>query len=217
MASLRAIVLLLLLLGLAACISARLEHERIMRLRPDAAHGKALYDACARCHDAFDGNRFYGKVPRLDGQHYAVLIKEIVDYRLGNRWSDLMEDVTDAHDLDRQSVVDVAWYASSIPRRPPPAWTKSTAQDPGAVIYAQRCLECHGVNGAGDARKLVPRIGGQRYEYLVWQFYDIENGHRQNMPRVHHKRLSKMAVDDILDVADFLSRAPPGAPENSNL
>lgn len=214
MASIRGIVFLLSV-GLAACVSARLEYGRVMKLQPDAAHGQVLYDSCARCHDAPDGNRLYGKIPRLDGQHDTVLIKEIVDYRRGKRWSDAMEDIAAPHDLSPQSVADVAAYASRIPRRPAPSWTRPAAQEPGAVIYAERCLECHGVNGAGDARKVVPRIGGQHYEYLVWQFYDIQNGHRQNLPSVHRKRLSRLSVDDILDVADFLARASPAAQQSS--
>lgn len=202
-------ILLVLTLTLCACISARQEYGRIARLVPDETHGREAYESCVRCHEPSDAGRMYGKVPRLEWQHASVLIKELADYRRGQRWSDAMEDVAADHDLTPQSIADVAAYASHIPPRDVPAWTRPKPEEPGAVLYAQRCQACHGTNGVGDAKRVIPRLGGQHYEYLVWQFYDVEHGHRQNMPGVHNKRLGKMSMDDVLDIADFLSRSFP--------
>jgi cytochrome c553 len=203
------IFVLVIALALGACISARMEYQRVAELQPDLAHGREIYDSCARCHDAADGSRLYGKVPRLEGQHASVLIKELADYRRGQRWNDIMEEVAADHDLTQQAIADVAAYASQIAPPRVPAWTRPKPDEPGAVLYANRCEACHGPNGVGDAKRVIPRLGGQYYEYLVWQFYDVEHGHRQNMPGVHNKRLGKLPLDDILDIADFLSRSSP--------
>jgi cytochrome c553 len=201
--------MMLATLALGACVTASVEYARISKLRPDESSGRELYLSCTHCHDPVDRGRLYGKIPRLDGQHAPVLIKEIVDYRRGRRWNELMEEASDPHEMPPQAIADVAAYASRIPRRASPAWTRPDAQDPAGMLYAQRCQACHGVGGVGDATRVIPRIGGQRYEYLIWQFYDIENGHRQNVPRAHRGLLERTSMDDILDIARFLSRSSP--------
>lgn len=198
----------LLPLTLVACVLARVEFAEIVQLRPNLNHGSELYEGCVACHEPVSGKRD-SRVPRLDGQHFTVLVKELVDYRRGNRWSDAMEAEADPHDLDRQSVADVAAYASQEVRPRSPAWTRPDSVEPGALIYTSRCQSCHGVDGVGNAVAAIPKIGGQHYGYLAWQLFDVVNGHRLNMPEHHRKALRKLDVDSILDVADFLSRSTP--------
>lgn len=181
-----------------------------MNATVNPAHGAELYSSCVVCHEPAARPRS-SRVPRLEGQHFSVLVKELIDYRQWQRWNESMERVTDPHQMDLQSVADVAAYASQIVPPRSPAWTRPASSEPGALIYARRCRSCHGVDGAGDAKAVIPRIGGQHYDYLVWQFYDVVHGHRQNLPRHHLKTLGKLQLDEILDVADFLSRSSPGS------
>jgi cytochrome c553 len=73
----------------------------------------------------------------------------------------------------------------------------------------ERCQECHGSDGnihANNQAGKIPKLAGQKFEYLVKQFSDFRNGDRQ------HDFMSMMAktVDeaDASDILDYYSRQP---------
>jgi len=73
-------------------------------------------------------------------------------------------------------------------------------------VYVRRCETCHGASGQGDPDRVIPRIGGQHYEYLRRQMYDAVDGRRPGFPPSHSRLLAHLAPDDIAGVADYLSR-----------
>ncbi len=84
------------------------------------------------------------------------------------------------------------------------------------------CSSCHQYNGAG-VDPIFPKIGQQKYVYLVNQLHnwranasDIENGAiaRENDPELNgvgemRTVAKKLSDEDILNVATYLSHAPP--------
>lgn len=196
--------------------SARSELDAATRATPDLDHGAELFRDCAACHGAAGDGTEDGGVPRIAGQHFRVLVKQLVDYRHEKRWDIRMEHYAGRRLLlDAQSIADVAAYTARLGREMPRNVGDGTLVEQGASLYAQRCAECHGAVGEGDNRNTVPRLAGQHYEYLLRQMHDAVDGRRPNISSTHVRLLAKLERDDLVGVADFLSRSrwmPPAGP-----
>ena len=178
-----------------------------MRARPDLNHGAELFRSCRICHGPSGGGTLDGGVPRIAGQHYSVLAKQLVDYRDDRRWDIRMEHFADRHHLvGAQAVADVAGYVSTLAADTSPGVGSGELVEHGGAIYVHWCQSCHGRRGEGDAKGLIPKVGGQHYDYLTRQIYDAVDGRRPNFSRAHIKLFARMDRDDIVGVADFLSR-----------
>lgn len=85
----------------------------------DVASGQAQYDKlCATCHGARgegDGARFY---PRVSGQHYRYLLREIVDIRDGKRANADPKMVEVTRGLPDPALTAIADYMSRLPVGP---------------------------------------------------------------------------------------------------
>ena len=62
------------------------EGAEALRSHPNLDNGAQLFLTCAACHGATGGGTVDGQIPRIAGQHYSVLVKQIVDYRGDRRW-----------------------------------------------------------------------------------------------------------------------------------
>jgi cytochrome c553 len=102
-----------------AATTAREDYLTALGLAPDATHGAALFTQCAECHGDVGGGIVDGTTPRIAGQHYRVLVKQLLDFRHGLRWNDSMESIaTSTHGLaGLQDLADVADYVSRIERQ----------------------------------------------------------------------------------------------------
>jgi len=197
---------------LEAAATARAEYDAAIRATPDLRHGAELYGTCAACHGPRGEGEEDGNVPAIAGQHLRVTVKQITDFRHDARWDVRMEHFTDRHHLaGPQDIADVAAWVASLERPFPVGIGPGNAVSGGASVYFRDCEVCHGPVGEGDAAHVVPRIGGQHYEYLVRQFYDAVDGRRPNMDRQHVSLLARLERDDVVGVADYLSRLAPKA------
>jgi cytochrome c553 len=194
------------LVALAAS-AARQEYLDAVRARPNLEHGAQLFENCAICHGSSGGGVEDGSVPRIAGQHREVLIKQLVDYRHDKRWDIRMERYSDKHLLaDAQAIADVTGYISQLDRRTPRGVGPGDLVKHGESVYADRCVSCHGRKAEGDAHDVVPRLAGQHYEYVLRQMYDAVDGRRPNFSSSHVRLLAKLERDDLVGVADYLSR-----------
>jgi cytochrome c553 len=203
-----------LLLGLAVPLMAlaasaqRQEYVDAIRSKPNLDRGAQLFENCAICHGPAGGGTLDGSIPRIAGQHDRVIIKQLVDYRHDKRWDPRMDRYADKHVLpDAQAIADVAAYTASLDRRTPrgTGWGGNLAL--GKQVYAAQCRSCHGAAGEGNGKELIPRVAGQHYEYVLRQLYDAVDGRRPNFSRSHVRLLGKLDRDQLLGVADALSRA----------
>jgi cytochrome c553 len=145
------------LIGIAAS-AAREEFAAVMRRNADPENGKQLYETCAACHGVAGGGVSDGTVPAIAGQHYRVIVKQLVDFRHDRRWDIRMEHFTDRHRLpDPQQLADLAGYVSGLPRTNHPGGADPELLQRGANVYFARCEQCHGASGQGTAEALVPR------------------------------------------------------------
>ena len=82
---------------------------------PDPVKGQAMGSTvCAACHGA-DGNALAPTFPKLAGQHYDYLVKQLnVFQRTDERPEGAIMKVI-AHDLTPEDILAVASYAETLP------------------------------------------------------------------------------------------------------
>jgi cytochrome c553 len=206
----------------SAANRAREEFDHVLQLQPDLARGAELFAQCAACHGDDGGGATSGEVPRIAGQHYRVLVRQIIDFRLGKRWDMRMEGVATSHSAipELQDVADVAAYVNGLERDGARGVGAGDHLDLGSAAYSARCASCHGRQGEGSAKKGIPRLAGQHANYLMRQMYDAVEGRRPPLTRTHEKMLAPLDYEQLLGLTDYLSRLgwktqdglPPQAP-----
>ena len=190
--------------------AAEQEYQQVMHVRPDSDRGAQYFLTCAGCHGPKGGGAANGEFPRIAGQYFPVLARQLVAYRHGLRWDFRMENFADGHHLqDAQAIADVAAYISQLEDSAPAGIGTGEFMSHGANVYFRLCESCHGASGQGDPEHLVPRIGGQHYEYLRRQIHDAVEGRRPGFPAFHVKLFARLEYADIDGVADYLARITP--------
>jgi cytochrome c553 len=183
------------------------EYLEAVKAKPDLDRGAHYFATCANCHGGRGGGSVDGKIPRIGGQYFRVIVRQLVAFRHGQRWDILMENFADRHRIpDAQAIADVAGYVSQLDDPAPAGLGSGELVAHGASVYVRRCETCHGASGQGDPDRVIPRIGGQHYEYLRRQMYDAVDGRRPGFPPSHVRLLAQLDHDDIAGVADYLSR-----------
>ena len=204
--------LMAVLLPTLACAvaTAQQELQEALRSKPNLDRGAELFRNCAVCHGPQGGGTRDGGVPRIAGQHISVLAKQLVDYRHDRRWDIRMEHFADKHHLvDSQAIADVTAYIHELTVEAAPGVGDGELVAHGANVYGRRCEGCHGESGQGSAKKVIPRIAGQHYDYLMRQIYDGVDGRRPNFSPTHIRMLATLDRRDIVGLADYLSRLDP--------
>lgn len=197
--------------------------------------GKGDVPACNSCHgeDAM-GDDAMG-TPRLAGQGFAFLTKQLADFAADKRMDTTMYIMnTNAKGLTEQDRKDVAAYASSLPKDAPGSDMKAVKElgsTPTGTRYLGKalaqygapdrgipaCHSCHGFNGRG-AYPVYPMIGGQKYVYIVNQLKNWRDGSRANDPMAQMQVVArKLTDDDIYNVASYLTTAPRTTVGNSTV
>jgi cytochrome c553 len=187
------------------------ENSDALQGRPDLVHGAELFRSCAVCHGSSGGGTPDGQVPRIAGQRFSVLVKQLVDYRSNRRWDPLMQYMADRHLLkNAQDIADVAGYVSEIETRPEASVSVGSGEflARGTEVYARSCASCHGKTGEGSGLRQTPRVAGQNYAYLVRQIHDAVEGRRPNFSAAHISLLKGLDYAEIMGVADYLARMP---------
>jgi len=89
------------------------EYLEAVKAKPDLDRGAHYFATCANCHGGRGGGSVDGKIPRIGGQYFRVIVRQLVAFRHGQRWDILMENFADRHRIpDAQAIADVAGYVS---------------------------------------------------------------------------------------------------------
>jgi cytochrome c553 len=195
--------------GVDAASPQRSEYQAALRATPDSEHGAVLFTQCASCHGAQGEGLADGSTPRIAGQHFRVLVKQLVDFRYGKRWDFRMEQRANNHLGAYQDIADVASYLSQLPRKGKSGATVDGNMAQGANLYAVNCASCHGAQGEGVGEDAVPMLAGQHPAYLLRQMYDSVDGRRPTLAQLHAKRIKPLDFEQLRAIADFLSRVEP--------
>ncbi len=120
---------------------------------------EAKAQPCAACHGANGVPTDPKTIPVIWGQEQSYLMKQLRDFRNGERNSAVMSPI--AKDLAEGELRKVAAYfaAKTWPARPAPA------KQPLPPKGIAQCQVCHQPNFEGGMP--APRLAGLSYEYLV--------------------------------------------------
>lgn len=187
------------------------EFDAALRLRPDAVHGEQIFDTCAACHGNKGTGASDGTVPAIAGQHFRVVVWELVNFRNGQRSDPRMQHFTDPRHLSggAQDVADVAAYVSHLQ---PSASIRTAAGDrttQGAELFRLNCSSCHGTNAQGNDDQRNPRLAGQHYEYLLHRLQDSTDGQRTNIQARHDQLRQRLTPQDLSAICKHLSQLNP--------
>jgi cytochrome c553 len=165
---------------------------------------------CAACHGA-DGRSEMPGTPFLAGQHSYYAITQLFLFREGRRSNEAMTAVAKTmKDADLQGFSD---FIGTLPPWPPTAPTEppDTARMSRGLELAEqkKCLFCHGPDLSGGQQ--VPRIAGQREDYLRASLQGYRTGKRAGYTQAMIEPLSGLSAEDVDTLAYFVAnrRATP--------
>jgi cytochrome c553 len=197
-----------------ACNTA-LAQEAKPTSKPDAARGKTTATAvCAACH-AVDGNSTISANPKLAGQHYDYLVKQMKDFKAAGdkpaaRPNPVMTGMV--ANLSEDQMKDLSAYFAAQKQ------SANTAKDKATIELGQKlyragdmskglaaCASCHGPAGSGMPAQ-YPRIAGQHTEYIEAQLKAFRDGGRANDPNKMMRMVAlKMTDAEIKAVSDYVA------------
>lgn len=201
--------LILMLLGLTSLDVKSNDDEiiRALELTPSLENGKKIYPLCASCHLKNGWGKPDGSYPVIAGQHRRVLIKQLADIRAKLRDNPVMFPFSDPETIGgAQAIADVAAYIASLPPDPAPGQGGGTQLELGKKVYTEKCGQCHGEQAQGNDEAFIPRLNGQHYMYLLRQIQAILTGYRKNANPVMEALVKTLSADEMLAVADYVSR-----------
>jgi cytochrome c553 len=153
---------------------------------------------CASCHGAH-GLPSDPTVPIIWGQQSAYILKQLNDYRNGDRNSQIMSSI--AESLSEGDLKQMAAYFSSA------KWpTRAASPLPAAPSAIATCQACHHPNLAGGASPsgVAPRLAGQFSPYLIDTMTAYTDGERANstvMPAL----MQSLTPADRKAIANYLA------------
>ncbi len=184
--------------------------KSVNSLTGNAKNGRDAYHTCALCHTPEGWGTEDGYYPQLSGQHSNVLIKQLIDIKLGNRAVPTMIPFSDEiFDKGHQNVADVVSYIASLPMTPKNSVGKGDNLVLGKQLYTQQCLSCHGAKAEGNNEMSYPLLQGQHYQYLLRQMQWIKQSNRKNGNEIMLEHISAFTDADMQAVADYVSRIKP--------
>lgn len=179
---------------------------------PAADYAQRYADTCAACHGAQGVSTMPG-TPSLAGQPSFYAITQLFLFRDGRRdsgpMSAIAKDMTDA---------DLRGYSEAIARLPAAAAASPPATAPpdtqrlargGALAQRLHCLGCHG--SAGEGGRQVPRVAGQREDYLLVALRGFRAGTRVGYSPAMTEAMAGVAPNEIDELAYFLAQMPLSA------
>lgn len=197
--------------------------------------GKGDVPACNSCHGADGMGDDNMGTPRLAGQVYQFVVKQLEDFASEKRQDTTMFVMNaNAKGLSNQDRRDVAAYVNAMPTKTDQLSKLSELKANGQVVGETHlgkaivqygsvekgipaCKACHDYNGRG-VDPVYPRIGEQKYVYLVNQLKKWKDESRANDPMGQMRKVAKKLSDeDIVNVAAYLSNASPYSPGNRRL
>ena len=139
----------------------------------DDIEAKAL--TCAVCHGQNGVPLDPKTMPIIWGQQQSYLVKQLHDYRSGDRDNPMMSAIAKGLAQDDLRKIAAYFAAKSWPAQGAPAAAATTASPPTGIA---QCQPCHGANFEGGPP--APRLAGLSYEYLVASMRNFAADERTN-------------------------------------
>lgn len=166
---------------------------------------------CDNCHST-GGIGVSAKMPNLAGQHKEYLVKQLMDYRDGNRSNRRMAKASSA--LTDKIIVQLAEYYSSQNAIKQVTHTDSDKFRRGQILFNEKvtpnglpsCAGCHGIRGLGLAGSMIPHIAGLHNEYIAVQLKSFRKGKRDNESNGAMRLVSETLEDSAIEDLAFYVR-----------
>ena len=181
--------------------------EPVAKGDPQAA-AAIVTQVCAACHSA-DGNSASPANPKLAGQGYDYLHKQLTNFKSGERKSPVMGGIVAS--LSPADMKNLAAYFSEKQAKP------ATAKDMDKALLGQKiyrggvqgsgvpaCASCHGANGQGIPVQF-PRVASQHAGYTLDQLNKFRTGERANdAAKMMRVIAAKMTPQEMEAVAQYI-------------
>jgi cytochrome c553 len=161
---------------------------------------------CQLCHGV-EGESSSVVYPRLAGQHKEYMVKQLRNFRSGERQGTMTEL---AAGLTDDEIVALAEYFSQKPTLTHRIQDEEFAAV-GKYIFHKgnkysgvaACASCHGETAAGTQE--LPRLAGQHKRYVSAQLEDFDTRKRTNDNAIMHSIASKLTELERESVALYVS------------
>jgi cytochrome c553 len=161
-----------------------------------AAGVEAKLQVCGSCHGPNGAPTDPKTIPIIWGQQTNFLVKQLHDYRAGDRDNPIMSAM--AKSLTQEELRPAAVYFTSK------GWPagKPAAAAGAAPPQLGQCVACHQPGLVGGAP--APRLAGQSYEYIIKQMNSFADGTRtNNMDMV--KIMTELSPADRETIAHYIA------------
>ena len=129
---------------------------------------------CVACHGE-GGISQIENMPSLAGQPDQFIQWQLVFFRAGTRKNEQMQPIVEQ--LNNEDIRNLgAYFATLTPAKAKPDEKPDLSAKGAQAAAGRRCASCHTDNYAGG--KAVPRVAGQREDYLVKALRDYKSGVR---------------------------------------
>ena len=181
----------------------------LLNAQGDPAAGQAKSALCATCHGV-DGNSALSMNPKIAGQNYNYIVKQLQDYKSGARANATMSAMVAA--LSEQDMMDIAaWFSSQEVIL---LGADVETLELGERIYragvkelsVAACSACHSPTGGGNGPAGFPSLSGQHPEYTLMQLKAFRAGERQNDSSAMMRSVVERLTDaELSALANYVS------------
>jgi len=173
-------------------------------LAPCALQAKdveALVKVCAACHGEA-GVSELENIPSLAGQPEFFLFDQLFYMRERVRPVPEMEAIV-ALLSDAELTALSRYYAKATPNKAGPPPDPALVRRAEALASARRCTSCHGP--ALHGREAIPRLAGQRADYLLKALKSYRDGTRRSADTTMTAAVRGLSDDDLASLAQYAS------------
>jgi cytochrome c553 len=166
-------------------------------------------ELCFGCHGA-GGNSVNPEIPSIAGQPKVFIENQLVLMREGLRPAPQMQPIVKG--MKDAEISQLAEHFSKLPAKSMESGPTDAAliKQGEARAKASRCGVCHLADYSGQNQ--VPRLAGQREQYLGTEMLAYRDSKRQGGDTVMAEALRGVSDADIKALAHFLARSSVRAP-----
>jgi cytochrome c553 len=164
-------------------------------------------ETCAGCHGV-DGRSALPETPSLAGQPADYLTVQLFLFRENLRPGTVMTPF--AEGLSDAELQQLSEHFAALEPPPPQADPDPPAYAGGAALAREhRCGSCHLGDFSGKGQ--VPRLAGQREDYLAKALREYKSGDRPGYEPAMAEVMATIPASEIADLAHFLAHFDPDA------
>jgi cytochrome c553 len=172
------------------------------------AHGQDIAEkaaACAGCHGE-SGNSRLENTPSLAGHPAPYLTIQLILFREEQRRHEVMTPI--AKTLADEDIEQLAKFYAGLKREKAEGAVDTELAKRGEQIAAvHRCGTCHLPDYSG--REQIPRLAGQRRDYLLKTMRDYKAGVRSGLDGMMTEVLHEVREEQLQTLAAYLSAREP--------